>query len=154
MKRLLLALCISALAMTFLSGSVFAQSAAKTGPDASTVRDPEVEKDSLHNLDVARQYFKLKKAYLASLQRCEEIMAGNPTFSKIDEVLYIAGASSMRLANKKGKQSTKLDPVKLKEDARSYFGKVVKDYPNSAFRKQAEDDLGTLGGTESADKKQ
>src|SRR5437588_12965579 len=82
-----------------------AQSGAKQGPDV--VRDPDMEKDSLHNLDVARQYFKLKKAYKASLARCEEIIAGNPTFSKIDEVLLIAGQSSLRLSENKGKQAVK-----------------------------------------------
>jgi outer membrane protein assembly factor BamD (BamD/ComL family) len=122
-----------------------AQSAAKSGPDTSTVRDPEIEKDSLHNLDVARQYFKLKKAYLASLQRLEEIIAGNPTFSKIDEVLYLAGESSVKLAARHGKQSTKMAPEQLKIDARNYFSKVVSDFPNSAFRKASEDALKELG---------
>src|SRR2546428_4222594 len=89
---------------------------AKRGPDV--VRDPDMEKDSLHNLDVARQYFKLKKAYKASLARCEEIIAGNPTFSKIDEVLLIAGQSSLRLSENKGKQSVKTATDKLREDAR------------------------------------
>ena len=35
--------------------------------------------------------------------RCEEIIAGNPTFAKIDEVLYLAGKSSLNLAEGKGK---------------------------------------------------
>ena len=52
-------------------------------PDPSTMRDPDLERDSLHNLEVARNYFKLKKAYVASLKRCEEIIAGNPNFAKI-----------------------------------------------------------------------
>ena len=42
------------------------------------VRDPDLETDSHHNLEVARNYFKLKKAYVAALKRCEEIIAGNP----------------------------------------------------------------------------
>src|SRR5216684_985377 len=79
-----------------------AQGNAKQGPDV--LRDPDLEKDSLHNLEVARHYFKLKKAYVAALQRCEEIIAGNPAFSKIDEVLFLAGASSINLAENKGKQ--------------------------------------------------
>ena len=48
--------------------------------------------DSLHNLEVARNYFKLKKAYVAALKRCEEIIAGNPNFAKIEEVLLMAGS--------------------------------------------------------------
>ena len=66
-----------------------AQGAAKQGPEV--MRDSDLEKDSLHNLEVAWGYFKLKKAYVAALQRCEEIIAGNPTFSKIDKALFIAG---------------------------------------------------------------
>jgi hypothetical protein len=145
MRKPLILLAILAGFMLLAPVAGVAQSAAKSGPDTSTVRDPDVEKDSLHNLDVARQYFKQKKAYLASLQRLEEILAGNPTFSKIDEVLYLAGESSARLADRHGKQSTKLSPEQLKIDARNYFSKVVSDFPNSAFRKASEDALKELG---------
>src|SRR5882672_9352281 len=79
------------------------QGAVRSGPDPSTLRDPDLEKDSLHNLEVARNYFKLKKAYVASLKRCEEIDAGNPNFAKLDEVLFIAGESYLRLSENKGK---------------------------------------------------
>ena len=86
----------------------FGQGRAKTGPDPSTIRDVELEKDSLHNLEVARHYFKLKKAYVAALKRCEEIDAGNPTFAKMDEVLFIAGkavcGSRKLVANRKPKK--------------------------------------------------
>src|SRR5687767_14488831 len=80
----------------------------RTGPDPATMRDPDLEKDSHHNLVVAKNYFKLKKAYVAALKRCEEIIAGNPNFAKIDEVLLMAGQSSLWLAEKKGKQSPDL----------------------------------------------
>jgi len=127
--------------------AAFPQGAAKNGPDPSTIRDPELEKDSLHNLDVARQYFKLKKAYIAALRRCEEVIAGNPTFSKMDEVLFIAGESSLRLAENKGKQTEKdKKPEELREEARTYLSQLVNDHPQSAFRQQAEDDLKPLGG--------
>lgn len=139
------------------------QGRAKTGPDPATIRDSELEKDSIHNLEVARHYFKLKKAYLAALKRCEEIDAGNPNFSKMDEVLYIAGQSSLRLAETEGKQKTKnvmsddmqprekqatkyKAPEELREDARVYLSRLVAGYPNSAFFKQAETDLQALGG--------
>jgi hypothetical protein len=121
-----------------------AQGGAKQGPDV--MRDPDVEKESMHNLDVARQYFKLKKAYKASLDRCEEIIAGDPTFSKIDEVLFIAGESNLRLADEKGKQKVKTEPDKLREAARDYLSHLVNDYPQSKFRSQALDDLKPLGG--------
>ena len=65
-------------AFTVCTPAVYAQGGAKAGQDPSTIRDPDLEKDSLHNLEVARMYFKLRKAYVASLQRCEEIIAGNP----------------------------------------------------------------------------
>ncbi len=58
----------------------------RSGPDPSTFRDPDLERDSHHNLEVAKNYFKLKKAYVAALKRCEEIIAGNPNFAKIEEV--------------------------------------------------------------------
>jgi hypothetical protein len=144
MKRILLLSCILALAALGGSSAALAQSTVKTGPDQSTVRDPEIEKDSLHNLDVARQYFKLRKAYVASLERCEEIIAGDPNFSKIDEVFYLAGASSLKLANGQGKQVSKLSPEKLREDARTYLSKLINDYPQSSFRKSAEEDLKSL----------
>jgi outer membrane protein assembly factor BamD (BamD/ComL family) len=144
MKRILLLSCILGLAGLGGSSAALAQSKVKTGPDQSTVRDPEIEKDSLHNLEVARQYFKLRKAYVASLERCEEIIAGDPNFSKIDEVLYLAGASSLKLANGQGKQASKLSPEKLRGDARSYLSKLINDYPQSSFRKSAEEDLKSL----------
>src|SRR5450432_1280377 len=109
-------------ALVLCASVAFPQGAARSGPDPTTVRDPELEKDSLHNLDVARQYFKLKKAYIGALTRCEEIIAGNPDFSKIDEVLFIAGESSLRLSENKGKQEAKeKKPEQLREDARTYL---------------------------------
>jgi Outer membrane lipoprotein len=152
MKKLSL-LCVMLILVGCLGAvPTFAQSAAKTGPDSSVLRDPELEKDSLHNLDVARQYFKLKKAYLASLKRCEEIIAGNPNFAKIDEVLYIAGASSMLLAEGRGKQQPGSPVEKLRSDAKDYLTHLVDGYPESAFRKQAEEALRRLGNGNSAQK--
>jgi outer membrane protein assembly factor BamD (BamD/ComL family) len=121
-----------------------AQGSAKKGPEV--VRDTDMEKDSLHNLEVARQYFKLRKAYKASLARCEEIIAGNPTFSKIDEVLLIAGQSSLRLSENKGKQSVKTATDKLRDDARDYLSMLVNNYPDSRFRNEALENLKSLGG--------
>ncbi len=123
-----------------------AQGKAKTGPDASTVRDADLEKDSLHNLEVARHYFKLKKAYVAAIKRCEEIIAGNPNFAHMDEVLFIAGESSLRLSENRGKQAPNLPADKLRDDAREYLSRLVQLYPQSSFRKQAESDLPSVGG--------
>jgi outer membrane protein assembly factor BamD (BamD/ComL family) len=134
--------------------AVYAQGV-RSGPDPSTLRDPDLEKDSLHNLEVARHYFKLKKAYVAAIKRCEEIYAGNPNFAKIDEVLFIAGESNLRLAESKGKQKqSKLTPEQLRDEARTYLSQLVTDYPNSSFSKEAEDDLRALGGPKPKDVKQ
>lgn len=143
MKRVcLLAICLVA----FFVAAPLArtQGNAKQGPDV--VRDPDLEKDSLHNLEVARHYFKLKKAYVAALQRCEEIIAGNPTFAKIDEVLFMAGESSLRLADNKGKQASKVASDKLRDDARDYLSQLVNDFPDSKFKGAALEDLKSLGG--------
>src|SRR5438876_678012 len=146
MKKVFVSLVVLVTALFVFASASFSQGKAKTGPDPSTIRDSDLEKDSLHNLEVARHYFKLKKAYVAALQRCEEIIAGNPVFSKIDEVLYMAGASSLRLAENKGKQASKVTSDKLREDARDYLSQLVNGYPDSSFRKQAEEDLKGLGG--------
>jgi outer membrane protein assembly factor BamD (BamD/ComL family) len=163
MNKVVLTFFALVVAMLLSVPASYAQGAAKTGPDPSTIRDAELEKDSLHNLEVARHYFKLKKAYIAAIKRCEEIDAGNPNFAKMDEVLFIAGESSLRLAESGGKQKTKnvmpdalqakekqetkyKTPEELREDARMYLSRLVADYPTSAFRKQAEADLEKLGG--------
>lgn len=143
MKTVLM-MSLLVLAVICVAPSARAQGTAKTGPDASTVRDPEIETDSLHNLEVARQYFKLKKAYVAALARCEEIIAGNPTFAQIDEVLYIAGASSLRLSQKLGKQASKTPPEKLRDAAREYLSRLTTDFPESEFRELAERELGII----------
>ncbi len=132
--------------------------AAKSGPDPSTIRDPDLEKDSLHNLEVARNYFKLKKAYVAALKRCEEIIAGNPNFAGIDEVLLIAGKSASLLAEGRGKQKPELylsfdgstrktlTPEEFRNGARSYLTQLINEHPQSKFRPEAETELQALGG--------
>src|SRR6478672_4960528 len=101
-------------------------------------RDPVMEADALHNLEVARQAFKLKKAYKAVLLRTEVIIAAYPDFSKFDEVLYLTGMSSYYLSEGKGKQKVearseeekaKYAPEKLREDAGAYLNALVEKYP-------------------------
>jgi outer membrane protein assembly factor BamD (BamD/ComL family) len=144
MKKIALLISLCALAMTYGAQGTLAQGS--RGPDPSTLRDADLEKDSLHNLEVARQYFKLKKAYLASLKRSEEIIAGNPNFAKIDEALYIAGMSNLYLSQNRGKQKPNLTPEKHREEARLFLSQLVNDYPDSSFNKQAQDALRDLGG--------
>ena len=128
----------------------------RSGPDASTLRDPDLERDSLHNLEVAKNYFKLKKAYVASLKRCEEIIAGNPNFSKIEEVLLMAGQSSLWLSQSKGKQNPNLyvsfdggekktlTSEQFREMGVGYLKKLIDDYPNSPYAKEAQEELREL----------
>ncbi len=156
MKKIAFFTTIFALVLLLSAGVCQAQGGgAKQGPDV--VRDPDMEKDSLHNLEVAREYFKLRKAYVASLQRCEEVLAGNPAFSKIDEVLYIAGTSSLNLAEAKGKQKpdryvaygekkSTLTPQQFRDKARDYLSQLVNSYPQSKFKDEALEDLKSLGG--------
>lgn len=155
MKKLLL-LLVTVASVFFASSRVCAQGGAKQPPQIS--RDADLEKDSLHNLEVARHYFKLRKAYVAALQRCEEIIAANPAFSKIDEVLFMAGESSLHLAEGKGKQTPSLyvihdgdtkktlTPDQFRDLARDYLSQLVNSYPDSTYRSQAEESLRSLGG--------
>jgi len=154
MKKIwILTICLVAF---FVAADAQAQGGAKQAPQV--VRDSDVENDSRHNLEVARHYFKTRKAYVAALQRCEEIIAGNPTFSKIDEVLFMAGESSLNLADAKGRQKSSLyliqegdtkrtlKPEEFRELARDYFSHLVNSHPQSSFRGQAESELRGLGG--------
>ncbi len=157
MRKNLFPIVVVLVVFLFCVPTVSAQGGAKTGPDPSTLRDPELEKDSLHNLEVARLYFKLKKAYVAALLRCEEIIAGNPNFARLDEVLSIAGTSALNLAENKGKQpashygtregNTKrtLTADEFRELGRNYLQQLVTDYPQSPFTKQAQDQLNAVG---------
>jgi outer membrane protein assembly factor BamD (BamD/ComL family) len=145
MKKSIL-LAVSFVFLVALAVPVSRAQSAVRQPDASALRDPLLEKDSLHNLDTAWQYFKLKKAYRASLSRSEEIIAGYPNFSKIDEALYIAGMSNLYLSEKKGKQQPTLPVEKHRSEARAYLSRLVNEYPESKLRKDAEEELQTLGG--------
>ena len=152
--------CLISLVFVLVLGvtvsNVQAQGTVRSGPDPSTIRDPELEKDSLHNLEVARNYFKLKKAYVAALRRLEEIIAGNPNFSRIQEVLLMAGQSSLWLADGKGKQKSDqyvtfdggakhtLTPEQFREMGRGYLSRLITDYPDSPFAKEAQDELSAL----------
>ncbi len=117
-------------------------------------RDPLLEADAKHNLDVAKQYFStLKKAYKSVIDRFEETYAAYPEFSKMDEFLYLAGMSSYYLSENKGKQKVNLKlekekekfaPAKLKEDAVAYLSMVVEKYPDSKFVADAKKTLAIL----------
>ena len=164
MKTFLVTTVIALALFVMAPAAAWAQPAAKRGPDV--VRDADMEKDSMHNLQVAREYFKLRKAYVAALQRCEEIIAGNVTFSKIDEALYIAGKSELYLSQGKGKQKPSmyvrhegnekrtLTPEEFRAEARAYLSQLIDGYPDSKFKSEAVEDLKALGGPKPKDSKQ
>ena len=155
MKIRFLVLSVAVLAVFVCAPAANGQTV-RSGPDPATVRDPDLERDSLHNLEVARNYFKLKKAYVASLKRCEEIIAGNPNFAKIEEVLLMAGQSSLRLSEGKGKQKPELyvsfdggekrtlKSEQFREMGREYLQKLIKDHPNGEYAKEAQEELRAL----------
>lgn len=145
---------INALAVIAISLVAIASVSAQRNIDPAIDRDPVLEQDAKHNLDVAWQAFKpLKKAYKQVLMRFEETFAAYPQFSKMDEFLYLAGMSSYYLSENKGKQKIdpksekekeKYAPAKLKEDAVAYLSMVVDKYPESKYRPDAEKTLATL----------
>ncbi|MEP6847398.1 MAG: outer membrane protein assembly factor BamD [Acidobacteriota bacterium] len=128
--------------------------AAQRSPTPAIDRDPLLEQDAKHNLDVAWQAFgPARKAYKQVLGRFEETYAAYPDFSKIDEFLYLAGMSSYYLSENKGKQKLdpksakdkdKYSPEKLKENAMAYLGTLVDKYPDSRYRTEAESTLKVL----------
>ncbi|MCP9493384.1 MAG: outer membrane protein assembly factor BamD [Pyrinomonadaceae bacterium MAG19_C2-C3] len=141
----------TAFAFTFLLAAIaftstaHAQGVGRTN-DISIVRDPELEAKSLVDLRAARFYFKERKAYFGALDRCEAVLAENPMFSQLDEVLYIAGSSSLRLSRSQGRQAAKLPPEKLREQGRTYLTQLVKEYPASDFKERAETELREIEG--------
>jgi outer membrane protein assembly factor BamD (BamD/ComL family) len=155
MKRLNLLVGGVALAVLFGAAGARAQTGTvAAGPDPSAVRDAESDQAARHELEVARHYFKNKKAYYAAFKRCEELAAGYPEFYKIDEVLYMAGMSSLYLSEGKGKQkapsttadkSENLTPENLRATAREYLTRLVNDFPKSDYRKDAQEALARLG---------
>lgn len=145
MRTILLTLLTTLL----LAGATFAQ----RNIDQVIDRDPLLEKDAKHNLDVAWQAFKLKKAYKGVLMRFEETYAAYPTFSKIDEFLYLAGMSSYYLSRNEGKQKVNLKlpkekekfaPAKLREDALAYLSTMLDKNPESQYKVEAKKVLAEL----------
>jgi outer membrane protein assembly factor BamD (BamD/ComL family) len=129
---------------------------AQRNPAPAIARDPILEADAKHNLDVARQaYAPLKKAYKQVLLRFEETYAAYPEFSQIDEFLYLAGMSSYYLSEGKGKQKIdpkfekdkeKFAPEKLRADAVAYLSTVVEKFPESKFVADAQKALAKIKG--------
>jgi tetratricopeptide (TPR) repeat protein len=117
--------------------SVYAQ--VNRGPVAPK-RDPLLEKESLHHLDVAWQYFKKKpdkeskevneRRAKAIADRLLEVLDTNPTFSKIDEVYYLLGEVYLRMNDQ--------------DKAVHYLSIVVKESPDSKYFNEAKKRLAEL----------
>ncbi len=121
--------------------------------NVTPVVDPILEADARHNLDVARQAFRLKKAYKGVLMRFEETFAAYPEFSNMEEFLYLAGMSSFYLSKNEGRQKVNLkierekekyNPEKLREDAVAYLSLLIERNPQSQFKGEAERVLSEL----------
>jgi outer membrane protein assembly factor BamD (BamD/ComL family) len=154
MKRKLLLITFAAVSLSILGISANGQRNVTPAID----RDPLLETDAKHNLDVAWQAFgPARKAYKQVLSRFEETLAAYPTFSKIDEFLYLAGMSSYYLSENKGKQKVDLRsekereryaPEKLRDEAKMYLTLIVEKFPDSKYRSEAEKTLAILNKNE------
>jgi len=144
MKKVFLIFCLVFLVFSF---SAFAQ---KKKENLQIEKILEI--DAKHNLDVAWHYFKIRKAYKAVLLRAEETIAAHPTFSKMDEILYLTGMSSYYLSIGKGKQKLNYATLskdekkrfaskRLHEDAVAVLSMLVEKYPNSKYKKKAKKTL-------------
>jgi tetratricopeptide (TPR) repeat protein len=108
------------------------------GPGRGTLavpRDPELEKQSLKSLDAAKFYFykrkpdKNDKAAWERMNksiegRLQEIIDTNPTFAKMDNVYFLLGELYQRSGDR--------------EKAIQNWTIVVKDYPDSELKSQAQ----------------
>ena len=143
-------LCLAA--VLIFSGPLAAQRNIEPAID----RDPLLEQDANHNLDVARQAFGPRKAYKQVLLRFEETFAAHPEFSKMEEFLYMAGMSSYYLSRNEGRQKVNLkvdrerekyEPAKLREDAVAYLSMLIERYPETRYKDEAEKIVKEIGDT-------
>jgi hypothetical protein len=123
MKKYVLAIFVTVLAL-----GISASAQRNIEPKLDT--DPVLEQDAKHNLDVAWQAYRLKKAYKGVLMRFEETYAAYPNFSKMDEFLYMAGMSSYYLSENKGKQKIDLKSIKEKGTAQERSGQSLRGCAN------------------------
>ena len=97
-----------------------------------STRDPLMETNAIHSLDVARWYLTKRKAYEGARDRLQEIVDTYPEFSRMDEVVFLLGEASVKL-NKP-------------EKAVEYYERLVKDFGGSEFAKKARERLKELKG--------
>lgn len=84
----------------------------------------------LHELDIARFYVNNKR-FNAGLGRLRDIVTKYPSFTYLDESLYLLGVS--------------LIENEQPEEATDYFTRLVRDYPNSEFADKGKEYLERLG---------
>jgi outer membrane protein assembly factor BamD (BamD/ComL family) len=116
----------------------------------SPLRDPQLEVQSLRSLEAAQFYFKKRlskdgdknPARLKTIaDRLQEIVDTYPDFTRINEVYFMLGEVSLRSHEE---TRTKTDEESLKKTAefmakaQESFEKVVKEYPDSKFAKDAQ----------------
>jgi outer membrane protein assembly factor BamD (BamD/ComL family) len=149
MKKALISCLFLLVGIVSFNSSVLAQR------NVTPAVDPILEADAKHNLDVARQAFRLKKAYKGVLMRFEETYAAYPEFSNMEEFLYLAGMSSYYLSKNEGKQKVNLKlererekfaPEKLREDAVAYLSLMLEKNPQTQYKDEAESVLKELRG--------
>jgi hypothetical protein len=92
-------------------------------------RDPALEKEAKHNLDVAKFYLK-RKAYKAVTDRLLEIVYTYPKFSHLDEVLSILADCFVKIDNK--------------TEGAKFYQQLVRDFPDSDYAKDAKKKLESL----------
>ncbi len=118
------------------------QQTAGRGPLAAP-RDPELEKQSAHSLEVARYYFYKRKPpkndkagqerlNKAVEDRLLEILDLNPTFGQADAVYFLLGEVYL----------SSDDP----EKAREQFNRVLKEFPDSQYLADTKKRIAELEG--------
>lgn len=118
----LCALCLCGAILLPLAA--YAQGPGLTGGPKRSSSDPELEKQMDLNLKVARFYYQKRKAVKAAKGRLLEILDNDPDFSKIDEVYYLLGEIAIR--------------ERKPDDAKKYYQKIVDEFVDSQFKKEAE----------------
>jgi len=80
------------------------------------------ERLAAHNADIAISYYR-RRSYRAAISRLSEIMATYPDYSKLDAIYFYLGDCNFKM--------------KLYDQARPFFTKVVTDWPRRALAKTA-----------------
>jgi outer membrane protein assembly factor BamD (BamD/ComL family) len=148
--------CVSGYCLTFskpATSAVMAAALPQQGPGRgkiSPLRDPQLEVQSLRSLEAAQFYFKKRlskdgdknPARLKTIaDRLQEIVDTYPDFTRINEVYFLLGEVSLR-NHEETRAKTDEDSRKLAAElmikAQESFEKVVKEYPDSKFAKDAQ----------------